>query len=89
MNALARYLTLENLTVEEFSVRIGCATRTVRRYLAGRLPDPPMIRRIYEATGAQVCPNDLYDLHPPRAPRVNGISIAGRIRRLFGLEPRA
>ena len=88
MNALARYLNLENLTVEEFSGRLGCATRTVRRYLAGRLPDPPMIRRIHEETGGRICPNDLYDLHPPQAPTINGVSIGRRIKRLFGLEGR-
>ena len=56
---LAQWLTERGIRPEGFAVRIGVSTTSVYRYLSGdRLPEPPILRRIAEATVGAVRPDD-------------------------------
>ena len=89
---LREYIRRENLTIRDAAVRFRLSRSTVHRLLAldrVRQLSRSSAERIYRETGGAVCPNDLFGLHPPKAPAVNGVSIGSRIKRLFGLEARA
>lgn len=59
---LRAYLKAQGFTYEAFARRIGVANATtVWRYANGkRLPRPAVMRRITEATGGAVQPQDFY-----------------------------
>ena len=59
---LADYLTEHKLSYAAFGRLIGTKyARTVERYAKGQQPpNPEMLRRIYDATGGAVTPNDLF-----------------------------
>lgn len=49
-----------------FAEQIGTTAATVSRISDGLVvPRRKLLIRIYEATGGQVCPNDLTGIHPP------------------------
>lgn len=66
---LADYLTTNRETFAAFARRIGVANaKVVQRYANGeRVPQPDIMRRIVEATGGLVRPDDFYppDPSPP------------------------
>lgn len=67
---LREYLSAKTLTANEFGRRIGVSQAAVTRYASGaRIPEPKTMRRIVEATGGAVTPNDFYDLPAPPQPR--------------------
>lgn len=85
---LDEFIALENISKADLASQLGCSTEALRPYIKGERPKRGLVGRIYIATSGLVCPNDLYGLHPPEAGSVNGLSIASRIKRLFGLGAR-
>jgi transcriptional regulator with XRE-family HTH domain len=61
---LDHYMTLHGLDDEAMASRIGEVGATgVRKWRLGeRVPRPDQMRRIHEATGGEVEPNDFYGL---------------------------
>jgi DNA-binding transcriptional regulator YdaS (Cro superfamily) len=59
---LAKYLKEKKIEPSAFAEKIGVATFTLRRYLAGRVPDPKVVEAIHRATRGKVQPNDFYQL---------------------------
>ena len=59
---LQKYLSEQDLTYEAFGTLIGVTTSTAWRYANGkRFPGPAVMRRIIQATGGAVGPNDFLD----------------------------
>ena len=59
---LAQYLSEQGLTYEAFGALIGVTTPTAWRYANGkRYPGPAVMRRIVDATGGAVGPQDFLD----------------------------
>ena len=62
---LKEYLSEQGLTHEAFGASIGVTTPTAWRYANGkRYPSPAVMRRIVEATGGAVGPQDFLDQAP-------------------------
>lgn len=57
---LKQYMDKHGITIEQMSKRTKTAQWSLRRYLHGRMPSPPVIRRIFAATKGAVEPNDFY-----------------------------
>ena len=56
---LTEYLAQQDLDAGRFAEKIGVSGEAVRRYALGRrTPRPAIMRRIVEATGGAVQPND-------------------------------
>ena len=63
---LSEFLRRSGRSLGDFALEIGVSYEAVRRYARGeRIPAPPIMRRIYEATGGFVTPADFLDLPPP------------------------
>ncbi|AGH48742.1 2-oxoglutarate dehydrogenase E1 component [Sphingomonas sp. MM-1] len=63
---LVDYLEAHSLTHEQFAGILGCSQPTVTRFVHGiRRPSRFLMRRIAEATGGVVTPNDFLDESPP------------------------
>ena len=59
---LTEYLEQQELDAARFAERIGVSGEAVRRYARGeRFPRKAIMRRIVEATGAPVGPQDFLD----------------------------
>ena len=57
---IKEYLTLAGISRPDFARSIDVTETTLTRYLGGqRMPDWPVIERIYRVTGGTVTPNDL------------------------------
>lgn len=67
--ALGRYLSEHGITQAQFAEQIGCTQPAVARYVGGRVPEAPILKRIVEATGGEVQPNDFFDLPDESPPR--------------------
>ncbi len=60
---LGDYLKKNNLTPQDFAPMIGVKWPAVYRYISGaRTPTRPIMRRIFDATGGQVTPNDIFGI---------------------------
>ncbi|MFQ5984666.1 MAG: helix-turn-helix domain-containing protein, partial [Alphaproteobacteria bacterium] len=58
---LAEYLTNQGISASDFAEKVGVAEASMSRYLSGkRLPRARVMRRIVEATGGAVEPNDFF-----------------------------
>jgi len=69
---LAAWMDSNNITDARFGEAIGVARQAVHRYRTGeRIPDKALMKRINEATGGEVSPNDFYDLESA-TPSMNG-----------------
>lgn len=56
---LRQYLDAMDLKVVAFAEQIGVSDPTVYRWINGaRVPDPEMMRKVYQATQGMVQPND-------------------------------
>jgi transcriptional regulator with XRE-family HTH domain len=63
---LSDFLKTNGITLAAFAEEIGTSAATVSRISDGLVvPRRKLLVRIYEATGGQVCPNDLTGIHPP------------------------
>lgn len=62
LSALGRYLSEQGITQAQFAEQIGVEQPTVARYVGGRVPEPSVLRKIVEATGGAVQPNDFFDV---------------------------
>jgi hypothetical protein len=63
---LSDFLKTDGITLAAFAEEIGTSAATVSRISDGLVvPRRKLLVRIYEATGGQVCPNDLTGIHPP------------------------
>lgn len=61
---LAQYLTENGLTLNEFAKTCGTSASTILRIKDGEVaPSKRVARALWDATGGQVTPNDLYGLH--------------------------
>lgn len=49
-----------SVVAASFAARIGVSRQAVERYRDGRVPRPEHIRKIFEATGGAVRPDDFY-----------------------------
>lgn len=67
----ADWIKTQGWTWSTAAREIGVSNATAARRLAhGTLPSPPLMARIYVASGGQVTPNDWYRLPPlPKAAR--------------------
>lgn len=59
---LDEFLSSSETTEAAFARRIGVAQQAVNRYRRGRIPERAIMRRIVEATGGAVQPNDFYGI---------------------------
>ena len=60
---LADYIALQGITVCEMARRVGVSAAAMSRYRGDlRLPEKPILERIYRATKGAVGPADFYDL---------------------------
>lgn len=60
---LQEYLTATSTSRADFAQKIGVSVESVRRYLnEGRVPEPPVMCKIIEATGGDVTANDFFGL---------------------------
>ena len=60
---LSDYLRDHDLTAARFAEKIGVSQQAVQRYARGtRMPRPPIMARIEEATGGAVQAQDFYGL---------------------------
>lgn len=58
---LREWLRENDVSGSEFARRIGSSQAAVNRYLNhGRIPEAPIMRRIFAATGGAVTANDFY-----------------------------
>lgn len=58
---LRRYLKITNKTATDFAKEIGVSHSTVVRYMQGlRVPNSLTMRRIVDATGGDVMPDDFF-----------------------------
>lgn len=58
---LAEYLRTHDLKAAEFARRVGVSRQNISRWSLGQvLPRPEEMKRIQEATGGQVMPNDFF-----------------------------
>ncbi len=61
---LAQYLRQNGLTLNEFAKTCGTSASTILRIKDGEVaPSKRVARAVWNATGGQVTPNDLYGLH--------------------------
>lgn len=61
---LAQYLTENGLTLNEFAKTCGTSASTILRIKDGEVaPSKRVARALWNATGGQVTPNDLYGLY--------------------------
>ena len=59
---LSDYLEQHEISISAFAETIGTTHASVSRYASGdRCPNREAMRRIIEATGGKVQPNDFYD----------------------------
>lgn len=66
---LKDWLAKEGLSPTDFARRLKRPQATIARYVNGdRIPEPPIMAEIVDATGGEVMPNDFYDLAPPTSP---------------------
>lgn len=59
---LDQWLKVNEMTEGEFAERISSSQASVNRYRKGRVPAPPVMVRIFEATKGQVPPSSFYNL---------------------------
>lgn len=59
---LDRYLKLTRTSANDFAWRLGVSSQAVSRYVAGRVPRPEVMQRIYWLTEGAVTPNDFFEL---------------------------
>ena len=59
---LQEYLTHTATSRADFAQQIGVSVESVRRYLIGRIPEPPVMEKIIEATEGKVTANDFFGL---------------------------
>lgn len=53
------------MTQHDVAEMLGCILTTVARYETGlRMPEQPMMEKIFSITNGEVTPNDFYDLPP-------------------------
>ncbi len=58
---LSDWLKQEGISPTDFARRLNKPQATVARYVTGkRIPEPPIMRDIFDLTGGQVTPNDFY-----------------------------
>ncbi len=62
MSSLAAYLADRKISEEAFGRAIGVSQAAVNRYKRGRVPEPPVMRRIISETEGKVTANDWYDI---------------------------
>ena len=61
---LGQYLEQNGLTLSQLAQRCGTSASTILRVKDAKVaPSKRVARAIWEATGGQVTPNDLYALH--------------------------
>ena len=58
---LSAYRDEEKISLSDFADKIGVTHAAVSRYEHGRVPTPAVMKRIRDATGGQVQPNDFFD----------------------------
>lgn len=60
---LQEYLTATSVSRADFARQIGVSAESVRRYLyTGRVPEPPVMEKIIEATEGKVTANDFFGI---------------------------
>lgn len=66
---LSQYLQEQGLTLRQFASQIGVANAgVISKYLAGRVPKPPILQKIVRETGGKVSPADFYEpMNQPEA----------------------
>lgn len=65
---LQQWLEKEGLTPTDLAKRMNRPQPTVARYVSGkRIPEPPIMKEIFEVTGGEVSPNDFYGCMPNEA----------------------
>ena len=58
---LTEYLAQKQISDAVFSEQIGVSRQALHRYKAGeRTPKPSVMRKIVQATGGEVAPNDFF-----------------------------
>jgi glutamine synthetase len=66
---IRHYIAREGLTLSEFAARVGVSAAAMGRYAARkRTPRPHILRRLIEASGGAIEPNDLFGAAPGGAP---------------------
>jgi transcriptional regulator with XRE-family HTH domain len=56
------WLKREGLTPTDLAKRMKRPQATIARYASGqRIPEPPIMKEIFEVTAGEVTPNDFYD----------------------------
>ncbi|TSD89093.1 helix-turn-helix transcriptional regulator [Mycobacterium sp. KBS0706] len=61
MTILRDYLQVRGISPAEFARQIGRDRKTVHRWVSGeRIPRPPEMAKIRDATGGEVTANDFY-----------------------------
>lgn len=64
---LGDYLKKHKLTAQQFAPLIGVKWAAVYRYVNGvRVPTKPVMHKIFEATGGEVTPNDIFGITPKK-----------------------
>ena len=58
---ISEYRRKSGLTQRELANLIGVTDVAIGRYEAGRIPEPAILRKIYDVTKGRVGPNDFYD----------------------------
>lgn len=66
---LDAYLADREIKEPAFAALIGVNQSTINRARKGQVPSPDVLRRIAEATGGVVTPNDFFALPTPDAAR--------------------
>lgn len=58
---LSEWLKREGLSATDLAKRMNKPQPTIARYVNGqRMPEPPVMKEIFEITGGEVAPNDFY-----------------------------
>jgi transcriptional regulator with XRE-family HTH domain len=70
---LADYLKANGISDDDFSKKIGVSRQSVHRYKTfDRIPEKPVLARIFDETSGAVTPNDFFQLQPEVAPEQQG-----------------
>lgn len=56
------WLKRRGLSVAEWAAAVGVSRQTAHRYLAGRIPEPPVVDRIEVHSGGALTANDFHRL---------------------------
>ena len=60
---LASFLKSKAISDSDFADRVGVSRQAIHRYKNGeRIPEKPVLSKIYKVTGGAVTPNDFFDM---------------------------